>query len=81
MNNGEITIADYLKFIYDTDRLPTDDLAPVVQGLFGEIGGLMTAVKKLKRESNTFTGFDSVVIEELGDALLVLVLFVNKARY
>ena len=57
MNKREITISDYLKFVHDTDRLPMNDLSPVLQGLFGEIGGLMTAVKKLKREPNSFTGF------------------------
>lgn len=72
VNSSEITIADYLEFIHDTDRLPIDDLTPVLQGLFGEVGGLMTAVKKLKREPNSFTGFDSVIIEELGDAFWYL---------
>lgn len=72
MRKREITISDYLKFVHDTDRLPVDDLSPVLQGLFGEIGGLMTAVKKSKREPNAFTGFDSAVIEELGDAFWYL---------
>lgn len=72
MNKSDITIADYLKFVRDTDRLPSDELGPVLHGLFGEVGGLMTAVKKLKREPNSFTGFDSIVIEELGDAFWYL---------
>lgn len=72
LNKREVTIADYLKLVRDTDRLPTDDLTSVLHGLFGEIGSIMTIGKKLKREPGTFTGFDSVVIEELGDAFWYL---------
>ena len=62
------TIRDYLNFVQKTDRLPTNELSPVLHGLFGEIGGLMAAAKKVKREPDSYDGFDSVVVEEFGDA-------------
>ncbi|HKI60666.1 MAG TPA: pyrophosphatase [Mariprofundaceae bacterium] len=72
MKKNNFVFSDYLQFVKDTDRLPKNDLAPVLHGLFGEVGGLMTAAKKIKREPNVYTGFDSVVIEEFGDAFWYL---------
>lgn len=66
------TLADYVNFVRKTDKLPPDDLGPVLHGLFGEVGGLMTAAKKLKREPNAYTAFNSVAIEEFGDAFWYL---------
>lgn len=66
------SISDYLRFVKETDRLPVDDLGPVLHGLFGEVGGLMTAAKKTKREPKTYTAFDNEVIEEFGDAFWYL---------
>ena len=66
------TFRDYLNFVKETDRLPDDDLSAVLHGLFGEVGGIMSAAKKLKREPKSFSGFDSAIIEELGDTLWYL---------
>lgn len=65
-------IKDYLDFVRETDRLPTDDLSPVLHGLFGEVGGIMAASKKMKREPGAFTGFNKVILEEFGDAFWYL---------
>lgn len=67
-----MTITDYLKFVRKTDRLPRDDLSAVLHGLFGEVGGIMAAAKKLKREPGTYTGFNKIVVEEFGDAFWYL---------
>lgn len=72
MKTKVTTIKDYIKFVGVTDRLPSDELSPVLQGLFGEVGSLMAAAKKVKREPDTYTGFNSVVIEEFGDAFWYL---------
>ena len=72
MRKGLMTIKEYLSFVKDTDRLPTDDLSSVLHGLFGEVGGIMAVAKKLKREPGTFTGFDKVILEEFGDAFWYL---------
>jgi NTP pyrophosphatase (non-canonical NTP hydrolase) len=67
-----LTIREYLSFVEETDRLPSNELSPVLHGLFGEVGGLMAAAKKIKREPDSFTGFNSVVVEEFGDAFWYL---------
>lgn len=67
-----MNIKDYLQLVEDTDRLPKEDLAAVLHGLFGEVGGIMAAAKKQKREPVSFTGFNQVVIEEFGDAFWYL---------
>ncbi|MGH1439635.1 MAG: pyrophosphatase [Cellvibrionaceae bacterium] len=72
MTDKVLTIKDYLNFVEDTDRLPSNELSPVLHGLFGEVGGLMAVAKKIKREPDSFTGFNSVVVEEFGDAFWYL---------
>ncbi len=72
MNKAALTISDYLKFVDDTDRLPVNELSPILHGLFGEVGSLMAAAKKVKREPDAYTGFDAVVIEEFGDTFWYL---------
>lgn len=69
---GHMNIKEYLEFVRTTDRLPAEDLSAVLHGLFGEVGGIMAAAKKLKREPGSFTGFNQVVIEEFGDAFWYL---------
>lgn len=55
-----------------TDRFEEGDVQPILLGLFGEVGSIMTAVKKLKREEKAYTGFRDRVVEELGDAFWYL---------
>ena len=50
-----------------TDRFEDDEIQPILLGLFGEVGGVMSAVKKLKREKKAYIGFRANVIDELGD--------------
>jgi NTP pyrophosphatase (non-canonical NTP hydrolase) len=40
-----------------------------VLGLFGEVGSLLSALKKKQRDKDSFTGYADTVIEELGDVL------------
>lgn len=41
-------------------------------GLFGEVGTLLSALKKKQREGNAFVGYNEAVIEEFGDVLWYL---------
>jgi len=52
-----------------TDRLPFDDLQPVLLGLFGEVGSIMATAKKFHREGLAYAGYRHAVEEEFGDAL------------
>ncbi|MEL7300870.1 MAG: nucleoside triphosphate pyrophosphohydrolase family protein [Pseudomonadota bacterium] len=51
-----------------TDRFNDDEIQPILLGLFGEVGGVMSAVKKLQREDKAYIGFRANVIDEMGDA-------------
>ncbi len=62
-------IRHYEGHVADTDRFSLDDINPIVLGLYGEVGSLMSASKKYRRESTAFAGFKESVEEEFGDAL------------
>ena len=66
---GSIRLCEYMEQIEATDRLPDDNLQPVLMGLFGEVGSLMTTVKKRHRERSAYAGYRGAVEEEFGDAL------------
>lgn len=64
-----MVISDYARLVEDTDRFGADEIAPILLGLFGEVGGVMAAAKKHRREGRAFVGYRRAVEEELGDAL------------
>jgi hypothetical protein len=45
-----ILLTDYMNQVAPTDRLPADDLQPILLGLFGEVGSIMATAKKFHRE-------------------------------
>ena len=66
----ELLLRDYMLVTEPTDRqLPKDDLHPVLMGLFGEVGSIMTAAKKHIRENEAYSGYQQEVEEEFGDTL------------
>ncbi len=65
-------LAEYARLAGETDRLPSNDLKPVLLGLYGEVGSIMATAKKLHREKAAFTGYQVAVEEEFGDALWYL---------
>lgn len=67
-----ISISDYEDGLEGTDRLPTKDLNPVLLGIFGEVGSIMSAAKKLHREQEAYTAYSDDLTEEFGDALWYL---------
>lgn len=64
-----ILLADYISQVQPTDRLPPEDLQPVLLGLFGEVGSIMATAKKFHREKEAYAGYRHAVEEEFGDAL------------
>ena len=64
-----VLLADYISQVRPTDRLPTEDLQPVLLGLFGEVGSIMATAKKFHREKEAYAGYRHAVEEEFGDAL------------
>jgi NTP pyrophosphatase (non-canonical NTP hydrolase) len=67
-----ILLTDYMRQVEPTDRLPFDDLQPVLLGLFGEVGSIMATAKKFHREQDAYAGYRHAVEEEFGDALWYL---------
>ena len=67
--NHSILLHDYVQQVQGTDNLPENDLRPVLLGLFGEVGSIMSAAKKVRREGEVYAGFERAVEEEFGDAL------------
>ena len=62
-------LRDYMLKIKSTDKLPQNDLQPVLMGLFGEVGSIMATVKKNCREKTAYAGYQQAVKEEFGDTL------------
>ena len=71
-NEGSLLLSDYAEEIAATDVLNPNDFNPVLQGLYGEVGGIMTTVKKLVRDKSAYVGFKKAAEEEFGDTLWYL---------
>lgn len=67
-----VLLKEYNEQVAPTDKLGADDLKTVLLGLAGEVGTLMSAVKKHRRDTTAYIGYTKAVIEELGDTLWYL---------
>ncbi|MEP3784953.1 nucleoside triphosphate pyrophosphohydrolase family protein [Ascidiaceihabitans sp.] len=76
-----ISIREYEDISKITDRFEDDEITPILLGLFGEAGSVMTSVKKLKRESTAFIGFENSVIDELGDTFWYFAALVRRLDF
>ncbi|MHC8508429.1 MAG: hypothetical protein ACYYKD_03365 [Rhodospirillales bacterium] len=77
-------VSDYLKTAYQTDRLPKgqvrDNLNPRL-GLAGEIGYLLTALKKeVRRDAPTAEATKETVKDELGDIVWYSITVAKRAE-
>ncbi len=55
-----------------TDRTPEQSRRSLdfpLLGLFGEVGSLLSALKKKQRDADSYIGYAPSVVEELGDVL------------
>ncbi|ALZ77342.1 nucleoside triphosphate pyrophosphohydrolase family protein [Rheinheimera sp. F8] len=69
---GFLLFSEYENQVAPTDILKKDDLNPILQGLYGEVGGIMSTAKKLVRDKNAYPGFRHAAEEEFGDTLWYL---------
>ena len=69
---GSLLLSDYAAEIAATDLLNPSDFNPVLQGLYGEVGGIMATVKKHVRDKSAYPGFKKAAEEEFGDTLWYL---------
>ncbi len=77
---GGIPVAAYQRAASQTDELANGDLGTPILGLFGEVGSLVAALKKKRREGPAFASYDAEVIEELGDVLWYLSTIASHAN-
>jgi hypothetical protein len=70
--SGRRVLAEYAVDIADTDVLNPAEINPILQGLFGEVGGIMSTAKKHIREKSAYPGFKRAAEEEFGDTLWYL---------
>lgn len=70
--SGSILFSEYSKVVAETDVLGGEDLRPVLMGLYGEVGGIMSTAKKHVREGAAYPGFRKAAEEEFGDTLWYL---------
>lgn len=66
--SGSIPLHEYERIIEKTDRFLKEDLKPILLGLYGEVGSIMSASKKYHREKKAYVGYKEAVEEEFGDA-------------
>lgn len=72
LKSSNFLVSEYQKQVLDTDRFRVEEMTPILLGLFGEVGSIMSTSKKLQREGSAFIGYQRDVEEELGDALWYL---------
>jgi NTP pyrophosphatase (non-canonical NTP hydrolase) len=67
--NRPTTIAEFEAHVVATDQLDPVDADTPLLGLVGEVGSLLSALKKKRRDTDGFFGYHETVVEELGDVL------------
>ncbi len=66
--NRRLPAAEFEQFATASDQL-ADDMDTALLGLVGEVGSLVSALKKKRRDTDGFLGYHDAVLEELGDVL------------
>ncbi len=66
---GAIPLQEYERIIVETDRFSLEEINPILLGLYGEVGSIMAASKKYRREKKAYPTYKDAVEEEFGDAL------------
>jgi NTP pyrophosphatase (non-canonical NTP hydrolase) len=64
-----VTVAAYEAHAAATDKLDPSDTDTPLLGLVGEVGSLLSALKKKRRDTDGFFGYHEAVVEGLGDVL------------
>lgn len=71
---------EYLHLVSLTDKLGSNDEARVL-GIYGELGSLMTVLKKKAREPDVFVKYSQELLEESGDLLWYLASVCQSCDY
>lgn len=73
-----IGMLEYQKVASQTDRMPKDSLETPLLGLFGEVGSLLSELKKKRRDNISDVKYNEAVIEELGDVLWYFAIIISR---
>lgn len=76
-----LTLGVYQALTARTDRTRRQEISlelPLL-GLFGEVGSLLSEVKKKQRDSRSYLGYEASVLEEMGDVLWYLSVIADRA--
>jgi NTP pyrophosphatase (non-canonical NTP hydrolase) len=69
----------YQRAIRLTDHLPPEEFETPILGFFGEVGSLLTVVKKQRRDAPAYPGYAAAILEEFGDVLWYFTALVDRA--
>lgn len=67
-----VLLKDYDAQVVPADKLDRSNLRPILFGLFGEVGSVLTTAKKDYREKGVYAGYRQEIEEEFGDTLWYL---------
>ncbi len=76
-----ITYSDYQESVRKSDKLPPDNPRFIVLGLVGEVGDLVSLVKKEQRDSLKANTIEEHLHEELGDVLWYVTSIINRENF
>lgn len=77
---GAIPLQEYERLIVETDRFSIEEINPILLGLYGEVGSIMAASKKYRREKKAYPSYRDAVEEEFGDALWYFAALCRRAN-
>jgi NTP pyrophosphatase (non-canonical NTP hydrolase) len=80
IRDDRISISTYQRIAHTTDKLPDAGLELTILGLFGEVGSLLSAFKKLQRDRAAFKRYSATILEELGDTLWYFSTLATRAQ-
>src|SRR5579864_4804451 len=69
---GSMLMGEYQHFTVKTDQNSKTGYAGLMLpllGLFGEVGSLLSELKKKQRDADSYVGYEDSVLEEFGDVL------------
>ncbi len=70
---------DYQTEAAKTDKMTKNSLETPLLGLFGEVGSLLSELKKKRRDNISDVKYNEAVIEELGDVLWYFAIIISRA--
>lgn len=83
LESSRVTLDSYQEFTRDTDHSPKkgyEGLRFPLLGLFGEVGSLLSELKKKQRDTESYVGYEASVVEEFGDVMWYFANIADRAN-